>query len=726
MSLPPSNASNWQTPSNVHGSRWSGFLMSKLNYDSPSHRRKAKCSYCNEIFNDARPHRLFMHLKDRCQKIPPDKKSKYIQEVLQDSRTSDSEEVSTSGTSTSLSTPLSRASSIIRKQSHGDTPSTASYFRCMSNDRTQELHELILKALIVSNVSFRFLDNKYFQDYQRALVRSPYKLPTRDSICNNVLPLLHAKREAMILEQVINTQGMTLSIDGWTDVSGCSLYALLLLKGQHIKQFIDILDLNLKRHTAENLYEAVKNCFDRKQISFRNISAVVTDSPSVMIKFQKLLTNDNPHVVRTHCVLHSFNLIAKHFTSHPAMTSIVKGNKTLVNYFTTSSYWSEYLKQWAKEENITHGLSTLCESRWYSLSKVCMSVQSHEEGFKKCLSTFRNPTIDTPSIPATVISVIEDRDHFTSNDALVSLLKPVVDAISRLEHQHTELSDIWKEFSNVYFSLISTTVYDCFTSVKNHCLKVIHQRAQDFQADIYIISFSLHLSFHNVAVSLKHSLKDITVMILVLDRDWQYSKEDAAILIPQIKQYYSQHEPFGQKCKGVFPSKAIDYWLGLPDTAQCLPLKTLALNICELVPHAAGVEGLFSVMAAIKTKYRNPMLPTTLKMISQIKLHLIQENPQKTLTQPKKNKNIEPADYDVMCGHDFFNSPIDLEEFEEGIFSYANMDVISRQDAFMETLFDFRSWDEANQQIIVGAVPIEDRAISVVQRTMIWDPYNMI
>ncbi|MBW0495564.1 hypothetical protein O181_035279 [Austropuccinia psidii MF-1] len=122
---------------------------------------------------------------------------------------------------------------------------------------------------------------------------------------------------------------MTLYSDGWTNVSGCSLYALLLLKGQHIKQFIDILDLNLKFHTSENLYEAVKNCFHGKQISFRNISAVVTDSPSVMIKFQKLLTNDNPHIVRTHCVLNSFNLIEKHFNSHPEMTSIVKGNKTL-------------------------------------------------------------------------------------------------------------------------------------------------------------------------------------------------------------------------------------------------------------------------------------------------------------------------------------------------------------------------------------------------------------
>ncbi|MBW0474805.1 hypothetical protein O181_014520 [Austropuccinia psidii MF-1] len=112
----------------------------------------------------------------------------------------------------------------------------------------------------------------------------------------------------------------------------------------------------------------------------------------------------------------------------------------------------------------------------------------------------------------------------------------------------------------------------------------------------------------------------------------------------------------------------------------------------------------------------------TLKMISQITLHLIQDN-QKKITQPKRNENREHADYDILCGNHFFNSPIHLEEFEEGICAHANMDAISWQETFMETLFDFRSWEQANQQIVAGAVPIEDRA-NQVQRTMIWDPYN--
>ncbi|MBW0492029.1 hypothetical protein O181_031744, partial [Austropuccinia psidii MF-1] len=247
--------------------------------------------------------------------------------------------------------------------------------------------------------------------------------------------------------------------------------------------------LNLKQHTAENLSEAVKTSLEQKEISFGTICAIVTDSPSVMMKFQKLLTHDHPHIMKGHCVFHAFNLIAKHFITHPTIASTVKGNKLLVNYFSNSSYWGEYLTNWADENGIKNGLATLCESRWYPLSKVCLSVQAHEEGFKQAITHFKNPASNTPTIPVSVISVVENQDHFTSNDALVSLLKPVVDSIGRLEKSNTKLSDIWKEFSKVYKSIQSENLYDHFAPLKEHCLQVIQHQAQDFQANKYIIAF---------------------------------------------------------------------------------------------------------------------------------------------------------------------------------------------------------------------------------------------
>ena len=115
------------------------------------------------------------------------------------------------------------------------------------------------------------------------------------------------------------------------------------------------------------------------------------------------------------------------------MEEVVKANKTLVNYFSVAGFWREHLSSWQKANNVQHALQTLCETRWYSMAKVCLGVQHHEAGFQKCLELFRDPLVDTPALTQSVIKVIEDRDHFTANQTLISLLQPVVNAIAYLE-----------------------------------------------------------------------------------------------------------------------------------------------------------------------------------------------------------------------------------------------------------------------------------------------------
>ncbi|MBW0511998.1 hypothetical protein O181_051713 [Austropuccinia psidii MF-1] len=123
--------------------------MSRLNPSSPSHCRRVKCTYCQLIFHEAWPQRLFMHVKDNCSKIPPHQKSRYIQEVLQmmATTTSDSEDVSLAGSFTGTTTSRSKSVS-----TPGQQPSSASYFQCIIHDCTIKIHELLLKALIISNI----------------------------------------------------------------------------------------------------------------------------------------------------------------------------------------------------------------------------------------------------------------------------------------------------------------------------------------------------------------------------------------------------------------------------------------------------------------------------------------------------------------------------------------------------------------------------------------------
>ncbi|KNF02338.1 hypothetical protein PSTG_04542 [Puccinia striiformis f. sp. tritici PST-78] len=58
----------------------------------------------------------------------------------------------------------------------------------------------------------------------------------------------------------------------------------MALKGAKQKSCIDILDLNHKQHTAENIFSAPKGSLASEQIGLDQVCAVVTDSPSVMLE----------------------------------------------------------------------------------------------------------------------------------------------------------------------------------------------------------------------------------------------------------------------------------------------------------------------------------------------------------------------------------------------------------------------------------------------------------
>jgi hypothetical protein len=100
----------------------------------------------------------------------------------------------------------------------------------MSNDEKHQLHELLLKALLSSNIPTSSLENPYFQEYQSKLARSPYQLPLRVQMMDKILPMVHARPESELFDKLKYQEHLTLYLDGWTNNSGNSIYALMALK----------------------------------------------------------------------------------------------------------------------------------------------------------------------------------------------------------------------------------------------------------------------------------------------------------------------------------------------------------------------------------------------------------------------------------------------------------------------------------------------------------------
>ena len=230
--LTSSKPPDWTKPTKAHGPKWNEFLMSNLR-NNHSCRRQAKCTYCQKIFNQAKPTQLFNHIKNNCPSIPAEKRSAYIKTCLASECQTSSKALETEP-SNSDDSPNQCINVNIPSGKTSSQPPTGSvnqYFCQMSAAKINQLHKLILKLLISSNVHLSFLENPYFQEYQSELAHSPYQLPRRVQTMEKILPMVHARHEVELLEKLKGQQQLTLSLDGWTDNSGNSIYALMFLKG---------------------------------------------------------------------------------------------------------------------------------------------------------------------------------------------------------------------------------------------------------------------------------------------------------------------------------------------------------------------------------------------------------------------------------------------------------------------------------------------------------------
>ncbi|MBW0508297.1 hypothetical protein O181_048012 [Austropuccinia psidii MF-1] len=307
------------------------------------------------------------------------------------------------------------------------------------------------------------------------------------------------------------------------------------------------------------------------------------------------------------------------------------------------------------------------------MSKVCLSVFKHEQGFCICPAHQDDEKSDTPAICKNIKQLIEDRDHFTSNKVLVTLIRAVVDAIAHLECENTTIGDIWKELIISHKKIKEWIGYSRFQDLKNHCIEIIHKQSAKFLDKIYIVGFFLSPLYCQVAVSCKHSLDDVARILLEIAKEWKFSRNEALTIIDQIQHYYSNEAPFNL----LKTSSAQNYWLQLPSNKDTAALKRISIALLEVVPHAAGVESLFSIMSAVKTKGQNCMAPNTLHMVSQ---HI-------------QEKNTFRADF--MDCFDSFLLPDELENFDKGVFENGSKVQSICNEAFMDTLFDFEMFDSS-------------------------------
>ncbi|CAG8794808.1 22109_t:CDS:2, partial [Gigaspora rosea] len=312
-----------------------------------------------------------------------------------------------------------------------------------------------------------------------------------------------------MIDHLEKLDDLTISLDGWTDVTGSSVYAFLLNKFDNISEVINIEDFSNSRHTANNLLIALEASLKNISVDFDKIIALVTDSPSVIVRLRKNVSEKYPHVIGVR-----------------------------LNFFKNSTYWNAKLKQWAIDNKINHNLQTHCETRWYSFTKVYLSVQNYEEGFK-----------------------------------LTTILKYVVDAIGRLESSNTTVGDIFAELFTIYKKLKTSEFNDIDLEFIEHTKDIINFRAKEFDEQLYYLEFFLYPKYRKISVSKKLSFNDILIYALTFAQRWNFTREQAEQIPNLLNDYFNNQLPFNS----ITVLEPRLYWKRLSHQARAL--KLLALKI---------------------------------------------------------------------------------------------------------------------------------------------------
>ncbi|CAG8843503.1 22971_t:CDS:2, partial [Racocetra persica] len=86
-----------------------------------------------------------------------------------------------------------------------------------------------------------------------------YNLPSRYALSNSIIQSKYARILVEMVDRIGKMCDLTLSFDGWTDISSNFIYAFLLHKFEDTNEIINIKDFSSTRHTADNLLIAVEN-----------------------------------------------------------------------------------------------------------------------------------------------------------------------------------------------------------------------------------------------------------------------------------------------------------------------------------------------------------------------------------------------------------------------------------------------------------------------------------
>ncbi|KAJ7222628.1 ribonuclease H-like domain-containing protein [Mycena pura] len=491
----------------------------------------------------------------------------------------------------------------------------------------------------------------------------------------------------------------TFIYDGWEDDLQRSLYGSAVRRVGEPTIIMGLQDVTGKRGSADKLLEGAQTALTEMGIEDAScLLAIVTDNPNVMKAFRKNFVKWYPWIIALACWAHQLNTLVGEICRYAAAKSALQKANRTVSFFNSSHYWGGQLKTAALAENVTRGLKKNCESRWYALILLALSVWTHQTALSVLVARpdARKPADNLSPVNVDVICIVQDIDDefWPWIDRVIRVARPFVDAITASEGRSVNLADCMLNLLEAARQLSTLDTKDDNTREYKdflvHAKRVVDKRFRQMATPVHRLGLFLHPLCRKLAIvdAPGFTLRDVKRTVLQIAEKWSWTEEDGMRLAADIGEYHACREPFagGQK-------DASGWWKMVVAKDKAHPLKPFAIAILGLVPHSAEIVRLFSSCNGIQSPKRNCLAVETFSKLAKVRSSLVEEANRRA--PPKKPKqtasaDVEPATTPATRITSENSTPLDrdesLENWKAPMDGDASPDAVSGVDAIFDDL----------------------------------------
>lgn len=293
--------------------------------------------------------------------------------------------------------------------------------------KSKILDEQLARLIAMEYQPLSLVEDKEFKKFVE-LLNPNYKIPSRSTLRNSVIPQLYAKTERFVKENLINANSIALTTDCWTSInteSYCTVTAHFITEDCKLQSFLLNCSQMEERHTAENLYSFLEDSLNKWGLK-EKLGAIVTDNAfNISAAVKKGGWN---HIA---CFAHSLNLVVQKGLS--AIHQIQIKVKSVVEFFKRSPQAYIRLKNFQKQMGYKElKLKQCVPTRWNSTYDMFQRVVEIKEPLMSALAVCNYSQSNSLS-----------QADFEKIENICKILKPFKDITDEVScEKHTSVSKV--------------------------------------------------------------------------------------------------------------------------------------------------------------------------------------------------------------------------------------------------------------------------------------------